>query len=64
MKEPKIRKIVTNVEEVFLEGGADMPVETNSGRKSIKTVSVAAVIKNPYAGQWQEDLSELTEYGE
>ena len=22
MKEPKIRKIVTNVEEVFLEGGA------------------------------------------
>ena len=35
MKEPKIRKIVTNVEEVFLEGGADMPVETNSGRKSI-----------------------------
>lgn len=39
-------------------------METNSGRKSIKTVSVAAVIKNPYAGQWVEDLSELTEYGE
>ena len=64
MKEPKIRKIVTNLEEVFYEGGAEMPVETNSGRKSIKTVSVAAVIKNPYAGKWQEDLSELTEYGE
>ena len=63
MKEPKIRKIVTNVEEVFYEGGADMPVE-NGTRKSIKTVSVAAVIKNPYAGKWQEDLSELTEYGE
>ena len=64
MKEPKIRKIVTNVEEVFYEGGADMPIESNSGRKSIKTVSVSAVIKNPYAGVWQEDLSELTEYGE
>ena len=64
MKEPKIRKIVTNLEEVFYEGGAEMPVETNSGRKSIKTVSVAAVIKHPYAGKWQEDLSELTEYGE
>ena len=64
MKEPKIRKIVTNLEEVFFEGGADMPVETNSGRQSIKTVSVAAVIKNPYAGKWEPDLSELTEYGE
>ena len=63
MKEPKIRKIVTNLEEVFYEGGADMAVE-NGDRKSIKTVSVAAVIKNPYAGKWQEDLSELTEYGE
>ena len=63
MKEPKIRKIVTNLEEVFYEGGADMPIE-NGGKKSIKTVSVAAVIKNPYAGKWQEDLSELTEYGE
>lgn len=63
MKEPKIRKIVTNVEEVFYEGGAEMPIE-NCGKKSIKTVSVAAVIKNPYAGKWQPDLSELTEYGE
>ena len=63
MKEPKIRKIVTNLEEVFYEGGAEMPVE-NGEKKSIKTVSVAAVIKNPYAGKWQEDLSELTEYGE
>ena len=63
MIEPKIRKIVTNLEEVFYEGGAEMPVE-NGEKKSIKTVSVAAVIKNPYAGKWQEDLSELTEYGE
>ena len=60
MHEPKIRKIVTNVEEVFYEGGAEMPVETNSGRKSIKTVSISAVIKNPYAGVWQEDLEVLS----
>ena len=64
MHEPKIRKIVTNVEEVFYEGGAEMPVETNSGRKSIKTVSISAVIKNPYAGVWQEDLEVLSDYGE
>ena len=32
MKEPKIRKIVTNLEEVFYEGGAEKPVETNSPR--------------------------------
>ena len=25
MKEPKIRKIVTNLEEVFYEGGAEKP---------------------------------------
>ncbi len=63
MKEPKIRKIVTNLEEIYTEGGADKPVE-NGEKKCLKAVSVAAVIKNPFAGKWQEDLSELTEYGE
>ena len=63
MKEPVIRKIVTNLEEIYIEGGAGMPVE-NGDKKCLKTVAVAAVIKNPYAGKWQEDLSELTEYGE
>ena len=43
MKEPKIRKIVTNLEEIYLEGGADMSVE-NGDKKCLKTVSVAAVI--------------------
>jgi hypothetical protein len=32
--------------------------------KPIHKCSVAAVIKNPYAGIYVEDLSELTEYGE
>ena len=50
MKEPKIRKIVTNLEEIYLEGGADMPVE-NGDKKCLKTVSVAAVIKNPLCRQ-------------
>ena len=63
MKEPQIRKIVTNVEEIYTEGGAGVPVE-NGDKKCLKTVSVAAVIKNPSAGKWVEDLSELTEYGE
>ena len=32
--------------------------------KPLKRVSVAAVIKNPFAGKYQEDLSELSEIGE
>ncbi|MCD8346783.1 MAG: amino acid synthesis family protein [Lachnospiraceae bacterium] len=54
---PEIRKIVTNVEEIYYEGFA--PLE-----KPLKKCSVAAVIKNPFAGKYVEDLSELTEYGE
>lgn len=56
-KMPEIRKIVTNVEEVRYEGFA--PVE-----KPIHKCSVAAVIKNPFAGQYVEDLSELSDIGE
>lgn len=55
--QPKIRKIVTTCEEVFFEGFKELD-------RPIKTVSVAAVIENPYAGKWQEDLSLLSEYGE
>lgn len=56
-KEPKIRKVVTTIEEVRYEGFKEL-------ERPIKTVMVAAVIENPYAGRWQEDLSELSEYGE
>ncbi len=56
-KQPEIRKIVVSEEEVFFEGFKAL-------EKPIKTIAVAAVIKNPYAGKWQEDLSELSEYGE
>ncbi len=57
MLEPKIRKVVTSVEEIRYEGFSDL-------EKPIRRVSVAAVIKNPYAGKYQEDLSELSEIGE
>lgn len=56
-KQPKIRKVVTTVEEVYFEGFKEL-------ERPIKTVTVAAVIENPYAGKWQEDLAELSEYGE
>ncbi|MDR1194341.1 MAG: amino acid synthesis family protein [Peptococcaceae bacterium] len=57
MLEPKIRKIVACVEEIRYEGFADL-------EKPLRRVSVAAVIKNPCAGKYREDLSELTEIGE
>lgn len=54
---PSIRKVVTNVEEIYYEGfkGLETP---------IRKCSVAAVIDNPFAGSYVEDLSQLTEYGE
>lgn len=55
--EPKIRKIVTNVEEIRFEGFKEL-------EKPIRKCSVAAVIQNPFAGEYVEDLSELSEYGE
>ncbi|MBU4540791.1 MAG: amino acid synthesis family protein [Firmicutes bacterium] len=55
--EPKIRKIVTTIEEVLFEGFDQMV-------KPITTVSVAAVIKNSFAGRYQENLEELSEVGE
>lgn len=57
MLEPKIRKVVTVVEDVRCEGFAELA-------KPLRKVSVAAVIKNPFAGKYVEDLSELTDMGE
>lgn len=53
----EIRKIVTTVEEIFSEGFRKLD-------RPIKRCVVAAVIKNPYAGKYQEDLSFLTDVGE
>jgi amino acid synthesis protein len=53
----KIRKIVTFVEETHRE--ADKTVEPATRR-----AAAAAVIENPFAGRYAEDLSELIEVGE
>jgi len=53
----KIRKIVTIVEETLVEGGRAVSPPT-------KKAAAIAVIENPYAGQYVEDLSPLYEVGE
>lgn len=53
----KIRKIVTTVEETRLEMGRNIDPPT---RRAAST----AVIENPFAGQYQEDLDSLITIGE
>ena len=53
----KIRKIVTFVEETHSEMGKSVTPHT-------KRAAAAAVIENPYAGKYIEDLGELIEIGE
>jgi hypothetical protein len=53
----KIRKIVTIVEETRTEMGR--PVDPPTRR-----AAAVAVIENPFAGRFQEDLSNLVEIGE
>jgi hypothetical protein len=50
MPEPKVRKFLTVVEEILHEGG---PVAT----KPLKRGAVLAVIENPFAGQYHEEIS-------
>src|SRR5262245_11625875 len=52
MPEPKIRKFLTSVEEIYHEGG---PVSD----KPLKRASVLAVIENPFAGRYFEDISDF-----
>ncbi|WP_425805611.1 amino acid synthesis family protein [Desulfitobacterium sp. Sab5] len=53
----EIRKIVTVVEETHKDGEKAVAQPT-------RKASVAAVIKNPFAGRYVEDLAELSEIGE
>lgn len=53
----QIRKIVTVVEEVHADGKKELD-------KPIKKCAVLAVIKNPFAGQYVEDLTPLMDAGE
>ena len=55
-RDSAIRKIMTIIEETRSESGivADRP---------LRKVAVAAVIENPYAGVYHEDLSEAIQWG-
>jgi hypothetical protein len=54
---PEIRRIITIVEETLIEGGR--PVDPPTRR-----AAAIAVIRNPYAGTFVEDLSALSAVGE
>ena len=53
----RIRKLVTVIDEVHIEMGKAVSPPT---RRAV----AAAVIANPFAGKFEEDLSELTAIGE
>lgn len=53
----EVRKWVTFVEEIHSEGGRALATP-------LRRVAVAAVLKNPYAGTWSEDISQLIDAGE
>jgi hypothetical protein len=53
----KIRKLVTIVEEVQMDGGRE-------ARRPLRKVAAVAVIENPFAGRFVEDLTPLIDAGE
>ena len=57
MSKLKIRKIVTVVEETRKEAGQDIS-------PPVRRAAAIAVIENPFAGQYREDLEDLMAIGE
>ncbi len=53
----EFRKIVTVVEDVFADGDKE-------AAKPIRKVAVLGVIKNPYAGKFEQDLTPLIDWSE
>lgn len=53
--EPTIRRIITQVSEERI-------VDGQPGDPPLRKAIVAAVIANPFAGRWVEDLSEVVDY--
>ncbi len=53
----KIRKLVTIVEEILEDGG-------KPAAQPVKKAAAVAVIENPFAGRFVEDLAELVKTGE
>lgn len=57
MSRARIRKIVTVVEQTHIEMGRDIDPPT-------RKAAAVAVIENPFAGRYRENLDELMEIGE
>jgi hypothetical protein len=53
----EIRKVITLVEETLVEGGKGV-------ERPIRRAAALAVINNPYAGRYEDDLGALIEEGE
>lgn len=53
----EIRKLVTTVEEIRTEMGKELS-------KPVRRAAALAVIKNPFAGKYSDDLQELMDSGE
>lgn len=53
----EIRKLVTIVEETLAEQGRQT-------EPRLRKVAAAAVVRNPYAGRYQEDLGEMVRFSE
>jgi hypothetical protein len=53
----KIRKMLTVVEEILEDGGRALP-------RPLRKIAAVAVIENPFAGRFAEDLTELVKTGE
>jgi hypothetical protein len=57
MYKPEVRKIVTNIETIYSENYGE------PAKQPLRKISVAAVIKNPLAGDYHEDLTALMDCG-
>jgi len=53
----QVRKWVTFIEEIHDEGGREL-------ERPLRRVAVAAVLRNPYAGAYSDDIGELIDAGE
>jgi len=53
----RIRKMLTVVEEIYEDGG-------RKAARPVKKVAAIAVIENPFAGRFVEDLQELVKTGD
>src|SRR5213595_4244032 len=53
----KLRKMVTVVEEILSDGG-------RPAKRAVRKVATVAVIENPFAGRFVEDLTPLIDAGE